>query len=185
MIVTIHQPNFVPWLPYFEKMRQCDVFVVMGHCQFEKNGFQNRFFYQDKWRTMSVVGGLISISEKQYVSPQTDWLKIKRCLPHKEKFLSSLDDCMSSSLFETNTEIIRRIAHRMRIESKIVTDAPTELTGTERLVEICKQQGATKYVSGPSGRKYLNMRLFEDAGIEVVFYDSSNESRVGILDYLE
>ena len=43
MTITIHQPNFMPWYPFFEKIQQADIFVLLGHCQFEKNGFQNRF----------------------------------------------------------------------------------------------------------------------------------------------
>ena len=37
MILAIHQPNFFPWWPYFEKIEQADMFVFLTHCQFEKN----------------------------------------------------------------------------------------------------------------------------------------------------
>lgn len=42
MIVSIHQPNFVTWYPFFEKVAQSDVFVIMSHCQFEmKRGYRD------------------------------------------------------------------------------------------------------------------------------------------------
>ena len=51
MRVSIHQPNFVPWYPFFQKIKEVDVFVILKECQFEKNGYQNRFNFNDKWYT--------------------------------------------------------------------------------------------------------------------------------------
>ena len=80
MIVTIHQPNFVPWYPYFQKIEQADVFVLLGNCQFEKNGYQNRFYLKDKWNTLSVKKGLELINKKYYIDPIKDWSKIKNSI---------------------------------------------------------------------------------------------------------
>ena len=53
MKISIHQPNFVPWYPFFQKIQQCDKFIILTHCQFEKNGYQNRFNFNDKgWVTL-------------------------------------------------------------------------------------------------------------------------------------
>ncbi len=42
MIVSIHQPQYLPWLPYFSKINISDVFVFLDNVQFQKNGLQNR-----------------------------------------------------------------------------------------------------------------------------------------------
>ncbi len=42
MLVGIHQPHYLPWLRYFEKIARSDVFVVLDNIQFAKNGWQNR-----------------------------------------------------------------------------------------------------------------------------------------------
>ena len=42
MIVSIHQPQYMPWLPYFSKIASCDTFVFLDDVQFQKNGIQNR-----------------------------------------------------------------------------------------------------------------------------------------------
>ena len=42
MIVTVHQPEHLPWLGFFDKMRQADVFVLLDTTQFAKDDFQNR-----------------------------------------------------------------------------------------------------------------------------------------------
>ena len=35
-VVAIHQPNFLPWLGYFDKIARADVFVVLDDVQFPK-----------------------------------------------------------------------------------------------------------------------------------------------------
>ena len=40
--VAIHQPNYLPWLGYFAKIKKCDIFVFLDDVQFSKNSWQNR-----------------------------------------------------------------------------------------------------------------------------------------------
>ena len=42
---------------------------------------------------------------------------------------------------------------------------------TERLVEICRQAGATTYLSGPAARSYIEPEIFQAAGVELVYFD--------------
>src|SRR2546428_602993 len=42
MVVTIHQPEHLPWLGFFDKVRQADVFVILDHVRYRKRYFQNR-----------------------------------------------------------------------------------------------------------------------------------------------
>ena len=40
--ISIHQPVYLPWLGFFEKVISSEKFVFLDDVQFEKNGFQNR-----------------------------------------------------------------------------------------------------------------------------------------------
>src|SRR5690606_1743212 len=42
MKVAIHQPNFLPWLGFFNKIKDADVFVILDTVQYVKGTFANR-----------------------------------------------------------------------------------------------------------------------------------------------
>lgn len=167
MILSAHQPNFFGSNTFFEKIEKADIFVILQQVQFEKNNYQNRFNKNGHWHTMSVLSGNIPIVQKRYLQPGTDWNYIKSKL--KSYPLSQFDDCISDSLATTNISIIRKIAENMGIKTEIALDYPTHLTSTQRIVDLCKHHGADTYLSGPSGKNYLKMELFEAAGISLLF----------------
>jgi hypothetical protein len=183
MIVTIHQPNFVPWYPYFQKIQQADVFVLLGHCQFEKNGYQNRFYLKDKWNTLSVKKGLDPIKEKYYINPLKDWNSIKSRLFEYKNILSEMDNLITDNLYETNKDIILYLMNKLNITTPLVEDYPTDLNSTERLVDLCKKYNATTYLAGQGGKEYLNESLFEKEGIEVIYQENLN--KIHTLEYLK
>ena len=59
MIVTIHQPHFLPWAGYLHRMAQADLFVLLDHVQFERANYQNRTRIlmngAPRWVTVPVV----------------------------------------------------------------------------------------------------------------------------------
>lgn len=184
MVISIHQPNFFPWYPFFQKMEMSDKFIILSNCQFEKNGFQNRFNLDSNWHTMSTFKGLVNINEKKYVKPFNDWSKLKSNLSEYKDILSYFDDCISEDLTDTNFKIIKKSAELLKINCEIIMDTPTNYTSTERLVELCKINGGTKYVSGISGKNYLDLDLFKKHNIEIVFQDENKMERIPLLKKL-
>src|SRR5436305_14922669 len=67
MLVAIHQPCFVPWLGYFDRMLRSDLFVILDHVQFERRNYQNRALIrledQARWLTVPVV----QVSQKEKI----------------------------------------------------------------------------------------------------------------------
>jgi len=153
-MIAVHQPNFMPWFPYFEKMDQCDTFVILTETQFEKNSFTNRCKVNGKWWSNPVSHGMKPIIDKRY----TD----------------------GTSLLEVNTHLIVSIARMLRIDvTKIKFDFPTDNTGTERIIEICQHYEATQYLTNPDAtKKYLDAKAFDEAGIEIVPFISENKKHV-------
>lgn len=169
MKLAIHQPNFMPWYPFFQKIQQADIFVILQNCQFEKNNFQNRFNVDNQWYTMRVTKTIENIIDKKYINSVYDWNKIKKGFPKLKNKLDVFDDCISESLADTNSKIIIKTCEIFNINTKIVFDYPTDLKSTERLIDICKNYGATEYISGTGGKKYLDTSLFEESNIKISF----------------
>src|ERR1700746_1380914 len=67
MLVAIHQPTFVPWLGYLDRLLRSDLFVILDHVQFERRNYQNRALIRleddAKWLTVPVV----QLSQKEKI----------------------------------------------------------------------------------------------------------------------
>ena len=146
MILSAHQANFIPWIPYFDKMNKSDVFILMSNCQFEKNGYQNRADVNMKWWTKPVESGTKLIKDKKYAD--------------------------GNSLLEVNTLWILAIAKTLSIDTKkIHSDFETEKKGTDRIIELCKRYECDQYLTNPDAmNKYLDEKKMNDAGIEVLHH---------------
>lgn len=183
MIVAIHQPNFCPWLPFFKKVEAADLFVILTHCQFTRDCYQQRFNMGGKWYSMGVNHKFgETIREKQYANPQEDWAKIRRRV--NRPVLDELTSFISGSLVNTNVAIIVHLLASLGIKTPIILDYPTELTGTARLVDICRHFKATRYLAGRSGSNYMDAQLFEQAGIAVDYQQVSPDDTKHVFEFL-
>ena len=186
-IVSIHQPTFFPWYPFFQKIQQSNTFIFLTHCQFEKNGYQNRFDIDKTWYTMSTYKGLDPIVQKKYVNPSKDWNKIKNSLEpsYGRRLLEEFDDCIQESLCETNTRVIKKICSILDIDTRLTFDYKTNLSRTERLVDLCESHSATHYMSGIGGKNYLEEKLFESKSIQVFYQNTEEMIKKPVLDIIK
>lgn len=142
------------WFDHLLKAHLSDIFVVMVHCQYEKNGFQNRVNLFGNWWTMPVFQGKELIKDKVYTTDQ--------------------------SLQMVNMQWILAIFMTLGIDTKKIRfDFPTDKTGTERIIEICKKYDGDQYLTNPEAViKYLDEKLMNDNGIEVVPVKSQHKKHV-------
>jgi hypothetical protein len=111
------------------------------------------------------------IKDKRYIEPHISWDRIKSKV--NTPFLDEFDHLISESLSETNIGLIETISKALKIETKIVRDSPNISSDrSENLLNICHQYGANEYLSGPSGKKYLNEELFSKNGIKVRYFEA-------------
>lgn len=170
MIVTIHQANLLPYEGVLDKARRADIFVALTHVQFTRS-YHNRFKVGDRWLTMSVSNSQSreTLRQKRYVKPQEDWLAIKRKIRQYSGVLERFDDLISFDLVDTNIAVMKRLFAMLGIGAQVVLDYPTQLSSTERLVDLCRYYRATTYLSGPSGHLYMDETSFRKAGIAVEY----------------
>lgn len=193
MIATIHQPEHIPWLGFFHKMSLSDVFVVLDTVQFEKNNWQNRNKLISRagdvfWQTIPVQNkGILSCAIRDVlVDPRSEWqrkylgrLNSSYCRhPFFNEIMEELQGIFSKNharIADLNLELICLIRKYLGLSTEIIRASNLGASGrrSELLLDICKGINATVYLSGPSGRNYLDKSIFEDAGIRVDFHEFS------------
>lgn len=191
MIVGIHQPHYLPWLRYFEKIARSEVFIVLDDVQYEKNGFQNR----NKIKTPQGATLLTVPVQRPTLRPireiETDshsgWTeKHRRALemnyrkaPFFEQYWPELAELYSrpwSHLAAFNQAMIELFVRQLGIETRLVNSSRIETTGasTDRLAELCRAVGGTEYLSGAYAvQAYLDPTTLESAGIRLAFQEWS------------
>jgi hypothetical protein len=194
MIVTIHQPEYLPWLGFFNKMRQADLFVLLDTVQFTKDDFQNRNRIKTHkgwvWLTVPVYKKGRSSQRILDVEICNDskWGRKTATLlresygkaPHFAEhfyeaqggFFEKLYGQHQTSLCDLDIEIIDYLKQALGIETPILRASELELEagaegGTDVTHQICRELGADVYLSGAFGRDYLDESVFDASGIEV------------------
>jgi hypothetical protein len=192
VVVTIHQPEHLPWLGFFDKVRQADVFVVLDHVQYRRRYFQNRNRVRGSdgpvWLTVPVkVKGryeqpINEVEIDNEGSPRWArqcWNSLVHCYtraPYFEAhaaFFAGLYARPWARLAELNEAIIRYVLEALCIRMTIVRSSDLGATGRkgDLMLDICRRLGAAAYLSGISGRDYLDPATFREAGIELRFQE--------------
>jgi hypothetical protein len=190
LIATIHQPEHLPWLGFFNKMDQADVFVLLDNVPFRTNYFQNRNRILGAegpmWLTVPVehsghlerpmhsiaISSDVSWRRKHWRSISQSYSRHRYFAEHAE-FFESLYGRMWSRLTELNEEIIGYLIRALgiRIQLQRASDLGVEGTSTRLLLNICERVGARTYLAGQSAPQYLDAGLFEAAGVSVRYHE--------------
>jgi hypothetical protein len=191
-VIAIHQPNYLPYTGFFDKMNNADIFVIYDDAQFSKEEFQHRnkirIFQGWKWLTVPVEKKLIStnmikikneLSIKGVKWNDVHYRDIKdnyKDTPYFSSYESQLQDIYTNKynlLLDLNMEIIHFLRNVFNIKTKLIfsSELGFRTKSTERLVEIVEALDGDVYLSGLSGHNYLNTSIFKNMGIEVKFQD--------------
>ena len=187
MIVTIHQPHYLPWMGYLGKILLADAFVLLDTVQYVKNEWQNRNRVRTskgwQWLTVPVEYHYPQTILDTRINNRAPWrrkhLKTLRQLygkaAHFEQqfvFFERLYDRSWDRLVALNLEILRQLMKVLDVQVPIHLASEMDIEETHptgRLIEICGKLGASVYLSGPSGRDYLEVERFEKAGLGLQF----------------
>ncbi len=190
MIVTIHQPEFMPYGGFFAKAMRADVFILLDIVQFKKNYFENRNRVlvngEAKYVTVPVIhkNRLDSTFREVPIANLEKWAhKIRETLrsnyrhhPQFEAVFPFFDELFRREhghLAELNIEIIRYLGSLLGIEAEwvLASDLGIEGKRSQLLADLTHAVGGASYLSGPSGREYLEFEPFERHGLEVCYHD--------------
>ena len=183
MRVGIHQPHYLPWLRYFEKIARCDVFVVLNTVQYSKNGWQNRNRIKTaSGTTLLTVPVHAPFGERlSEVRVQTDkpwrkkhWRTIAQNYakaPAFEEHRPFIEDAYGrdwQTLDDLNAHMLAYFLSALEITTEVVYASDLDVPGdaTERLVNLVRAVGGDRYYSGAYALDaYLDTEAFEKAAI--------------------
>ncbi len=189
MIMAAHQPDYLPWLGYFDKMRRSDVFIIQDIVQFEYHGFTNRNRFKTKdgavWLTVPVkastrhqaIMDVEIMDDKKWARRhwgliQSNYAKAPYFKQYQNFFKSTYERSWQK-LADLNIHLIKGIMDIFGIDRRLVIASSLDVRGNKNdlLIRQCKTVGADTYLSGAGGRAYVDVQMFRDAGIEVMFQD--------------
>jgi hypothetical protein len=190
MTVVVLQPGYLPWLGFFDQMRRADVFVYYDDVQYDTHGWRNRNRIKTQhgplWLTVPVRHSGLSkpcILEVA-IDARTNWAKkqvasIRQAYapaPFAKAYIPALEDVLMQPwerLVDLDLAVARLMADWLGVQPRVERASALGIEGgqTDRLVNICRHFGATKYVSGSAARDYLDVALFENHGIAVEWQD--------------
>ncbi|MBI3099098.1 MAG: WbqC family protein [Planctomycetes bacterium] len=193
--VTGHQPNYLPYLGFFEKIARSDVFVLVDTTQFVKRGpfgwiHRNRIRTTDPggwaWLTVPVIthGRFTQAIRDVEIDNRLPWArKHWKSLqwhygrsPHFARYREFFQDLYSRKwdrLCELNTAAIRGCLEFLNLRPRFEIASALGVAGeaTDLVVDLCRKSGGDVYLSGRHGRDYLEPGKFAAAGIGLEFQE--------------
>ncbi|MDR1992624.1 MAG: WbqC family protein [Nitrososphaerota archaeon] len=188
MIIFVHQPEYIPWLGFFDKLARCDTFVIYDDAQYQHGGFHNRNRIRTllgwEWLTAPISHGHpqtikdVKISGTQWKNKQLNQITSNyRQTPYFNEYFPIFKDVITFNhelLVNLNLHFIKTVAGLLDIKVKMVRSSEFPYGGTEKndkLVSMCKFFGADVYLSGSGGKNYIDESRFTVANIALQWHN--------------
>lgn len=189
MVIGVHQPQYMPWLGYFDKIDRADVFVLLDTVQFKKNEWQNRNRIKTaqgwQWLTVPV---LYKFPQKIYevaINNNNNWRDIHRKSLQTNyskssyfndiiEFLDNVFSAQWDDIAPLNIFIVKELAQILGVNTRIYVASDLDKfpdDPDDRLIAITKYFNGTTYLAGSGGKAYMKTEKYEKAGITVQFQE--------------
>lgn len=187
MIVSIHQPNYFPWIGYFYKILMSNKFIFLNDVQFTKGDYINRVQIfspqnQTQWLTIPISVKIGTSIDQLNINHQWQGKHLKtikqiygKCMYFNDIFHDIenilLDKELNLSLL--NIKLIQYILHRFGANTEVYLSSQLgakDLFADDRLIQLMKMVKGTEYLSGKGGFNYQSIEKFEKQNIRVLSY---------------
>ncbi|MDA9272122.1 WbqC family protein [bacterium] len=195
-ICAIHQPNFFPWAGFFDKIRQADIFIFLDDVAYPKSGsgagsWCNRVQLlssgEPDWYGLPIKreAGVQLIQDVHFLNQSHVLKKMKKKLEHNYKKYPYFSETMAileplllhneTNLAAYNIHSIVTLSKTLGFKTKFIKQSELKHSrqSNELLIELIQQVGADSYLCGNGASGYQNDTLFLEAGIQLVYQDTS------------
>jgi len=186
--VTIHQPMYFPYPGIYEKIKKSDHFIFLDDAVYSNDYFFNRNKIKNQNGPLMLTVPLLNSFGKKLndinIDNHSQWQKkhYKSITFNYSKsyyfedyidYFQNVYTKQWDKLNDLNIKTMLYIMDQLEIETPFSFSsdlmANKDLTSTERIVYICEKMGAETYLSGISGKDYLDIDLFKEKEIKVEF----------------
>jgi len=189
-VVSIHQPEFMPWMGFFHKMLRSDTFIILDHVQFKKRYFENRN------RIVTPRGevlwlGVPIMNKGRYAQSISD-VEILDDGRWRKKFLERVRHAYSKApcydlvmpglesivnggharLMDLNLDLIRFFMSHLGIGTPLLFSSQMDVAdqkGSGLILALCERLHARTYLCGAHGKDYLAEEDFRRSGIVIEY----------------
>ena len=188
MILTAHQPVYLPWLGLFHKIALADLFCYFDIVQYQRKDYNNRNKVKtsngELWLSVPVESkNHLSKNVSKILIVQDSWVKkhlksielnYKKTPFFKDYFpelQSILINDSKDSLGYLNLKLLEYFMECLKIDTPIVkaSDCNFEGIGSDLVLDMCVKLGADNYIFGEQGKNYADVKAFKEAEIVVEF----------------
>lgn len=192
IICAIHQPNFFPWLGYFEKIKQADIFIFLDAVDYPGSGsgagsWSSRVLLNIQGKAQWVGCAIQRDSAKKMIkevktSHHLDWRKKilktiqanyakRRNYRKTMELLVPLIENKTDNLSEYNINAIENISQVLNLKSRFVrqSDFSVEGKSTELLINLSKAVNANAYLCGGGANGYQEDALFSLSSLDLIY----------------
>ena len=189
MTLSVHQPQYIPWLGYLHKIAHSDLFVYLDCCQYKHREFQNRnrilTANGELWLAVpvQVKGKRDQAIKDTMIDNAQAWGKSHFAslrhtygkAPHWQEHAAFLEETLCARTWERLMDLniavtayflgCFGVATPVRLESEIGTSGES----TERIIELCRKTGADCYLSGNGAKAYMDEARFPQEGLRLEY----------------
>jgi hypothetical protein len=190
MIVSIAQPAYLPWLGYLHRIEHSDLHVILDSVQIGHRSFTNRNRVMTaegpRWLTVPVhargeqarvpICALEIADDGRWRRKHSETIRLAYAqAPHFAEhaaFWEGVYERDHRLLWDLLEETTGWCLEQFGVTTPMLRSSEMDVTETksELILALCREAGATVYLSGPFGRDYLDAEAFERAGIELRFH---------------
>jgi hypothetical protein len=190
MILTAHQPVYLPWLGLFHKIALAEKFCIFDIAQYQTKDFNNR----NKIKTNAGAIWLsVPVESKDHLEKSLKDIKVinngwnkkhfksidlaYRKAPFYSRYIGELEEMLMGQsyvyLADLNLATLNYGLKNLGIEVPIVTASSFNFQGkkSELVLDMCKNLGANDYIFGAQGKNYADSKSFLDSGIRPHFQE--------------
>lgn len=187
--LAIMQPYFFPYIGYWQLMHAVDRFMIYDDVSYIRHGWINRNRILINACPAYIIVPLHRASSNKRicdidVHPASGWrdrlikkleITYRRAPGYPEVFpvIERLIRHEAEKLSDYLAHQLRTLAAFMGIATEFVTSSrrhdDEHLSGQDRVLEICKREGADTYINLQGGQVLYDPRFFRSAGVDLRF----------------